>query len=246
MLDGAIEYIPRKPEQTVLYRVVAEQLETFLACRQESQRPVPRFVEREFREFLTCGIAEHGFLRLHCSDCGCDRILPFSCKKRGICPSCGGRRMTDTAAHLVDHVFPAVPIRQWVLSLPFKLRYRMAYDSALMADVLNVFLRSVFGHLQRRARDTLALKRSHCGAVVFIQRFISGLGLNVHFHLIGLDGIYVVFAGVRETGKAGVQALGPFARVVYPIPRRSRRAAERPGCRPRPFQRRTRSGADST
>ena len=45
--------------------------------------------------------------------------------------------MADTAAHLVDRVFPIVPVRQWVLSLPFALRYRMAYDACLTSDVLN-------------------------------------------------------------------------------------------------------------
>ena len=32
--------------------------------------------------------------------------------------------MADTAAHLVDRVLPEAPVRQWVLSLPFSLRYR--------------------------------------------------------------------------------------------------------------------------
>jgi len=106
MADGAFEYIPRKPEETVLYGVIAEELETFLARRQERDRPLPRFVEREFRDYLTCGILEHGFIRVHCDDCGHDRAVPYSCKKRGFCPSCGGRKMADTAAHLIDHVFP--------------------------------------------------------------------------------------------------------------------------------------------
>src|SRR2546425_3025823 len=143
MAEGAFEYIPRKPDETVVYGVVAEQLETFLARQQARERPVPRFVEREFRDYLTCGFAEHGFLRLHCDTCGHDRILPFSCKHRGWCPSCGGRRMADAAAHLVDRVLPRVPVRQWVLSLPFKLRYRMAYDAKLLADIFNIFLRAV-------------------------------------------------------------------------------------------------------
>ena len=122
MRDAAFDYTPRKPEETVLHGVIAEQLETFLARRREQDRAVPAFVEREFRNYLTCGIAEFGFLRLRCADCGHDRILPYSCKRRSWCPSCCGRRMSDTAAHLVDHVFPWVPTRQWVLSLPFKLR----------------------------------------------------------------------------------------------------------------------------
>ncbi len=178
MPDRAFEYIPRKPEETVLYGVIVEQLETFLARQQARERPVPRFVERDFRGYLTCGVAEHGFLRLRCDDCGHDRVLPFSCKKRGLCPSCGGRRMSDTAAYLVERVFPWVPTRQWVLSLPFKLRYRMAYDSELMTDILNIFVRAVFSELRRRARELLGLKRSQCGAVTFVQRFNSALGLK--------------------------------------------------------------------
>src|SRR5438128_7202584 len=98
--------------------------------------------------------------------------------------------MSDTAAYLVERVFPWVPTRQWVLSFLFKLRYRMAYDSELMTDILNIFVRAVFSELSRRARELLGLKRSQCGAVTFVQRFNSALGLNIHFHLIGLDGVY--------------------------------------------------------
>jgi hypothetical protein len=53
--------------------------------------------------------------------------------------------MADTAAHLVDRVLPVVPVRQWVLSLPFALRYRMAYDARFTGDVLNTFIRVLFG-----------------------------------------------------------------------------------------------------
>ena len=53
--------------------------------------------------------------------------------------------MADTAAHLVDRVFPAVPVRQWVLTVPVALRYRMAYDADLTSAVLREFLRAVFG-----------------------------------------------------------------------------------------------------
>src|SRR5881409_906471 len=103
MLDVGCEYVPRHPETTVLYQVVAEQLETFLSRQQERDHLVPRFVEEEFRSFLDWGILARGFLRLRCQSCGHDRLLPFSCKRRVWCPSCGGRRMADTAAHLVLH-----------------------------------------------------------------------------------------------------------------------------------------------
>ena len=96
------------------------------------------------------GILAHGFLRVRCPACGEERLVPISCKGRGFCPSCGGRRMADTAAWLVDRVLPEVPIRQWVLMLPFALRYRMACDAERTAAVQREFLRAVFAGLRRR------------------------------------------------------------------------------------------------
>ncbi len=53
--------------------------------------------------------------------------------------------MTDRAAHLVDHVFPAVPIRQWVLTLPPRIRYVLAWDHALCRALVAVYVRAVLG-----------------------------------------------------------------------------------------------------
>ena len=92
--------------------------------------------------------------------------------------------MADTAAHLVDRVLPEVPIRQWVLSLPYTLRYRMAYDSQLVGDVYHIFVQTVFSSLRRRARIVGAGKKLKCGAVTFIQRHGDALNLNVHFHML--------------------------------------------------------------
>jgi hypothetical protein len=95
------------PEQTLLYRVLAENLETFLdRCRSE-EHELPRYVEKELREYLTCGVLGNGFIRVRCEKCGFERAVAYSCKGRGFCPSCTGRRMADTAARLVDDVFPA-------------------------------------------------------------------------------------------------------------------------------------------
>jgi hypothetical protein len=91
---------------------VAGQLKTFLARQREHGRLVPRFVERKLSAFLDCGILARGFLRVHCDVCRLHRVVPYSCKCRGFCPSCCGRRMADTAAHLVARVFPEVRVRQ--------------------------------------------------------------------------------------------------------------------------------------
>src|SRR5947207_1314804 len=103
------EYRPRNPEDSLLYRTIAGHLETFLARQQERGREVPQFIEREMRAYLSCGVLACGFLRLKCESCGKERLLPLSCKGRSVCPSCCGRRMADTAAHLVDRGFAHVP-----------------------------------------------------------------------------------------------------------------------------------------
>lgn len=74
-------------------------------------------------EFLQCGRLEHGFLRVRCESCHAEHLVAFSCKRRGFCPSCGARRMAESAALLVDEVLPEQPMRQWVLSFPFQLRF---------------------------------------------------------------------------------------------------------------------------
>jgi hypothetical protein len=91
--------------------------------------------------------------------------------------------MADTAAHLVGRVFPEVPIRQWVLSLPFAVRYRLAFDAHLISDVLHIFVQAVFGSLRRRAGFATSNRKVRCGAVNFVQRFGDALNLNVHFHM---------------------------------------------------------------
>src|SRR3989454_7540910 len=189
---GAATYQPRAAEGTVLHRVVRDHLETFL--REVADRSdgggLPRFVEREFREFLTCGALSRGVSRGRCESCAFERLVPFSCKRRGFCASCGGRRMAEQAAHLLDHVLPHVPVRQWVLSLPHRLRYLLAWNHKLCREVLGVAVRAVLGSYRRRARRA-GVRDGRSGAVTVIQRFGGGLQLNVHFHSLVLDGVFV-------------------------------------------------------
>ncbi len=173
----------------MLHRVLGSHLETFIERTEAGDRELPGFVKHELRSFLACGISAHGFARFRCRSCGHSRLVPFSCRGRGFCPSCTARRLADQAAHLVDHVIPHVPVRQWVLSLPFDLRALVAFKSDLRRLVLREFLRAVYAWIRRQARK-LGVRRSHCGSVTFVQRFGSDLRLNVHFHALVLDGIY--------------------------------------------------------
>jgi ribosomal protein S27E len=130
-------------------------------------------VRREFEDYLKCGRLEHGFLRVRCTGCHSEKLVAFSCKRRGFCPSCGARRMVESAALLVDEVLPAVPMRQWVLSVPFALRFLFASNAAAMGEALRIVYRTISGFLIRRAG--LARGTGQCGAVTLIQRFGSAL-----------------------------------------------------------------------
>ena len=161
-------YEPRRPEGTVLHDLVREHLGAFLDhARDAYERPLPRYVEKAFLEYMRCGVFAHGFLRFHCDDCGDDLLVAFSCKGRGICPSCGQRRMCNTAAHLVDRVLPSVPVRQWVLSLPFELRRAAAFRADVATALGRIFIEEVAANQKHRA----GISGAEHGAVNFLQRF---------------------------------------------------------------------------
>ena len=189
--DGApLHYERHRPEQTTLYRLVQQHAASFIAHAEASTgAELPRFIKDEFDAFLECGILAHGFLRLRCGECGHNMLRAFSCKRRGFCPSCGARRMSQTAAHLVDHVIPHVPVRQWVLSLPIPLRVLLAAQPELVTPVLQVMQRVVTRHLLDAAAGLVA-DEDHGGAVTLIQRFGSAANLNIHQHCLVLDGVY--------------------------------------------------------
>jgi hypothetical protein len=115
--------------------------------------------------------------------------VAFSCKRRGFCSSCGARRMADSAAHLVDEVLPKRPIRQWVLSVPYPLRFLFATNPRVMSQVLATIHRVISTFLIHRAGMTVK-SSAQSGAVTLIQRFGSALNLNVHFHMLYLNGVY--------------------------------------------------------
>ncbi|MCP5069371.1 MAG: transposase, partial [bacterium] len=158
---------------------------------------LPRHVRRELEGFLSCGILCRGFVRVYCDSCHDSMLVAFSCKARAVCPSCTGRRMAEVSAHLVDHVLPEVPIRQWVLSLPHNIRFLLIRDAELCQLVRGVFIRAVQSFYIRRARDQ-GHPDGRCGAVVCTQRFDSSLRLDLHWHSVVLDGVYTGF-GLGES-----------------------------------------------
>ena len=126
------EYQRRQPELTPCYQVVQEHLATFIQDRELENRPLPPYVLKEFDAYLKCGILAHGFLRLKCCSCSQEKVVGFSCKTRGFCPSCAGKRMVESAAHLVDNVLPLAPYRQFVLSFPMEKKKLLRINSSVL------------------------------------------------------------------------------------------------------------------
>src|SRR5215469_7767530 len=145
MAPAVATYAPRDPSHTVLYHVIAEHLETFLAS---------------------------------CHDDPDGSGLPAY--------------MAQMAAHLVEQVLPWVPTRQWVVSVPVPLRYWMASSQDLTAKVHTIIRRTIAQYYVNQAvQGGVERPQVHPGSVTFIQRFGSALQLNLHFHVICLEGVYL-------------------------------------------------------
>lgn len=181
-------YARHQPENKLLYQIIEKYYPAFVAHLATEGRTLPDYVQQEFADYLKCGRLEHGFLRVRCEDCRHERLVAFSCKRRGFCPSCGARRMVDSAALLVDTILPRLPMRQWVLSFPYHLRLLFARQPLIMSKVLAIVYRTISTFLIKKAG--LTHKTARTGAVTLIQRFGSALNLNIHFHMLFLDGVY--------------------------------------------------------
>jgi hypothetical protein len=189
-------YERRRPEKTPLYKIVAECLESWLANRSAREQPVAGYVEEEFRGYLTCGLLCFGFARAVCTRCPQRFVVAFSCKRRGVCPSCNGRHMAQTAAHLVDHVLPPVPVRQWVISVPKRLRGFLGDRPKAVAAVTRILLDEIetllcLERLRCSTHATPLSTRARLGAVSFLHRFGSGLNRHAHLHAAVTDGVFL-------------------------------------------------------
>jgi hypothetical protein len=184
---GPRKYRRRKPEDTDLYEVVRDNLATLYGAIDDGALTarLPKHARDELTAYLDCGLLCRGFARVVCNACPKTHLVAFSCKGRGFCPSCTGRRMCQTAAHLVDDVLPEVALRQWVLTFPFAWRARLANDGELLSRLSATFVRTVMRVYTKRAG-----KGAKTGAITVVQRTSSDMRLNPHLHVLFLDGAY--------------------------------------------------------
>jgi hypothetical protein len=140
----------------------------------------------------------------------------------------GARRMVESAAHLVDHVFPEVAVRQWVLTFPFPLRFMLAAQPEALTHVLAAVQRGISTFVIHHSGLTVS-SGARTGAVTRIQRFGSALNLNPHLHRLFLDGAYA-FRGKRAVFHRAYRPTGDeLNRLLDSLSRRIVRVLERRG-----------------
>jgi hypothetical protein len=151
-----------------------------------------------------------------------------------VCPSCGARRMVESAAHLVDHVLPEQPIRHVGsppavgLTFPYSLRFLFAAQPQVLSQVLGVVYRAISTYLIKKTGFTVA-SGTKTGAVTLIQRFGSALNLNIHFHMLFLDGVYTFKGPQPRFHRAPRPTPTELARLLHTISRRVAGSLERQG-----------------
>jgi hypothetical protein len=136
--------------------------------------------------------------------------------------------MAERAAHLVDRVLPSVPVRQWVLTLPSRLRYLLAWDHSLCRAVVAVYVRAIAGWLRQRARR-VGIAEGRSGSVTILQRFGSALNLNVHMHALVLDGVFAPDGDGLRFYRTPDAEDGELSRLLSTIARRVSRLLARRG-----------------
>ena len=132
--------------------------------------------------------------------------------------------MAQTAANLMEYVLPPAPLRQWVMTLPYAWRRRVAYDGALLGLLTRVFVKTVLAFYRKRIH-----RKGESGAVVVVQRTSSDLRLNPHLHIVFLDGVYRELGGCVVFEPLEHLATSEVGEVLEKACRRIERALRRRG-----------------
>ena len=179
-------YRRRQPEETPLYRIVYHGRDELPRVWEDRFQPTYGVLRDEvldtFDEYLNCGLLQHGAARVYCDTCKHSLLVAFSCKKRGVCPSCGAKRAVKFGEHLYDSVLERVPHRHCGFTLPKRLRVFFRYDRSLL-DMLFRAAASAVETVLRSDTQTPAL-------VLTVQTAGEALNFNPHLHGLVADGSF--------------------------------------------------------
>ena len=128
---------------------------------------------------------------------------------------------------MVDEGLPREALRQWMLGVPFALRYLFATDPAVTGQVLGIVTRAIKSHLIKAVGDHHATAQA--GAVKLIQRVGSAQNLNIRFHMLCLDSLYVTPSDRLTFRRVPPPTVAALEKLVRRISERAGRALERQG-----------------
>jgi hypothetical protein len=206
-------YRPR-PASNQLKEIVEDSMEELVRVWDDRFRDqygaFPARVQELLARFLECGDLHYGFVRLRCVNSNChkkdERIVPYSCRARGLCPSCGQRRAIEWAERMVEEVLPLVPFRQLVFTIPVALRKSFLFDRSLFGDLCRVAYASTRDFMRKRAPLLARQGKAVPAMVVSPQSFSDLLVPHAHAHAavsLGLfrqDGVYFLMEDLDFTG----------------------------------------------
>lgn len=184
------KYQPRHPRNSMYFQLVeahCEQLERVWDRLYQPKYGYWRpYVMDVIYKFLDCGDPHLGFVRVRCADCRHEYILPFSCKCRSFCPSCHQRRVVEFGEQLNTEVLETVPHRQWVFSIPKRLRPYFMYDRKLLAKLSLCAWKVLSEYL----KAGVTVDNPVPGCIIAVQTFGELLNFNPHLHILATDGCF--------------------------------------------------------
>jgi len=143
------------------------------------------FADKAVGGYLDCGILENGFARVRCGACHAEFLVAFSCKGRGLCPSCAAKRAAALAAFLREEVLADVGHAQWVFSIPKMLRPYFLYHRPLLGRLCQAAYQT--------AREMIAAASPTPdditpGMIAVVQTFGDDAGWHPHVHALATRG----------------------------------------------------------
>ena len=193
---GQAEYRRRDPRKTAPHRLLVDHFETLQAVHADRYEPthgrLPVHLERLVWAYVECGVlGVGGFARVRCPDCHESFLVAHSCKARYVCPSCHHRKAIVWAEWVADEVTSDVPHRQWVFTLPKRVRPFFLHDKALLGELPGIASALLHDVLRAAAaRDDV-----RPGIVAVVQTATSELSWSPHLHLLVTDGVFTPEGG---------------------------------------------------
>lgn len=181
-------YRPRLPQKTPFYQLVQRFYPEFEAVYEDRYqerygywRPA---ITKAVTKFLGCGDPRQGFARVRCPQCRYEFFVAFSCRGRSLCPSCHQKRALKTALFIDQEVSARVPHRQFVFTIPKRLRVYFRTDRRLLGDMCRLSWQVIRQVTQSISGEPDAVP----GMVAGIQTFGQLIHFHPHIHALVSEG----------------------------------------------------------